>query len=101
MIKYQYDNFWIGGSDYKILLFRLGQIFPGGRHKRSVKMDLYLDQKNDKYIYVYKIDLNTLDYKLISTDIRVQYSLNGDSELCAMYNSSSARKKLIKFIVFE
>ena len=99
MDKFQYDNFWIGESEYELLISRLGDIIPGGRSKRSVKMDLYYDDENELYIYAYRMYSLALGYTLIAKDIKVQYILNKERELCAIYSNASNRKRLVKFKV--
>ena len=97
MSKYLYDNFWISKSDYLMLFLRFKKITLK-RHKRVVEMDLYYDSKKDIYIYTFGISLNTaLEYKLIQEKIKVRYLLNEDDQLCATYNNTTNRNKLVRF----
>ena len=43
--------------------------------------------------------LLALGYTLIAKDIKVQYILNKERELCAIYSNASNRKRLVKFKV--
>ena len=101
MERYIYDNFWTTPFGYEIFTTRLNQITSGGRHKRSVKMDLYYDEKEELYIYSYKMNLSVLQYKKIASDITVQYLYNKENKICAMYSNSSARKRLVEFKIMN
>jgi len=101
MSKYEYEDFWISETDYITMLDRLASIKPGGRSKRTMKMDQFYDEKNDKYIYSYRISLNLLGHKKITSNVTVEYLLDEDKELCAKYNSASRSIKLVKFKVMD
>ena len=101
MVRYQYDNFWIGESHYLMLFLRFKKITIK-RNKRVVEMDLYYDSKKDIYIYTFGMCLNpTLGYKLIQKNIKVRYIINDDGQLCAMYSNTTNRNKLVRFKIIK
>ena len=101
MESYIYDNFWTTDLGYEIFTTRLNQITVGGRHKRSVKMDLYYDEKQELYIYSYKLNLSVLQYKKIASNITVQYLYNKEKKICAIYSNASNRKRMVEFKIMN